>query len=905
MKLYSSKELGPIRDFKQEDQEIEKYLSHHHLWKQKLVSQWDKDKVRRLIVKTQRYVRSGQASRQMFSAEIRTYWDLVKEMNEPDGDDIRIPVDFNPSYPRHQLARLSYYNLKNLLINLGKLTNWEKRFWCIFNNLNFELTHYTQRSNQIISSGRILSNQRVREVVKDELKLSNSSAEDLEYLCNGNYVFFRFEIIHKNDKESRFGKEQLIFDAKNSGFFKTGWISLIEMLHPRATSIIESLEYKGHIVRSLAEADESEEDEDEDKYKDSKDDEAHLERYRKEIIIPFNYLDGPASQEHLHIVRNIFNGPDILPGLAFAIIRELRLIGGVMKSDFRQLIVNWATNEEENPTEYNKQLTQLNHFLSLLFRVEAKFPGVFYLDQKYYLIDGRKIKNIIARDDVQTLEKILAKTDLNEMCVENGAANDDQEATKIEAKTENVTPLIAAAINGSAQVIAWLLQQRANPAIADSSGKVYTDYLTTGLFNCISLDELEKLKSFLAFYPDKLELVDENNNTILLFAAYRGHSAIIKYLLSIGAKATHINSFGHHYLYALAKCAIKMQKENNQRAYVKLTEQFPEIFIYMPPLIQTNLRYEQVPQQMFYYIKDKRNYDFQQLFILFSMFANIVDENGNNFLIYAMMVKNFKIAPWLLRQRHLKKDTRNALGQNYLDWLRIHSIEYIKNEEISFVLWLLKQFPQFRGDIFHDENEQSLSSKDLLCIAMNSRSIYTCDLVCELLKRDADPTKVSKPGLIYHFLAKGGHLELIKKIHQRAPGIPLDFCDDKKNTPLIVAVGYKHFKMAKWFLENMPLKNLYKYNIHRPNYYEQLKKIYVSSEFLEQQQILKLFPFLRQDLITTRTPKIASIAPQKPRLKRKGSFLESGGDKRQLNSITKKEQECESWKTDVTIGRQK
>lgn len=273
---------------------------------------------------------------------------------------------FNTGLSHNTFRKLSADNLRRLKCALYPLTEKESHLFHQFIDHSVELSHYTEQLDSIIQSDELLPyhilDQRFEGVFEN-----NSSERDIECLGNHGFVFFRFTLQECN-KDSFFGTEKLVFDGKNSTLFQNGWISLYEMLLPQMISCVQKLEYRSQTIRAF----------------ESKDSHILTMRYNGSMVY------------QIDLVETVFYGPDIMKGLAYAILRELRRLGG----EFQSYYLDNAFNKDA-----------LNKLLSQLFRVEAKIPGAINLkahpDRGYLARNNRELA--IKNADLQAIQSLLQK----------------------------------------------------------------------------------------------------------------------------------------------------------------------------------------------------------------------------------------------------------------------------------------------------------------------------------------------------------------------------------------------------------------------------------------------------------------------------------------------------------------
>jgi hypothetical protein len=186
-----------------------------------------KEHERKAIIKIQRSRRARKAYGRLNEGK---EWDnefmreAKKEMM-PSSASTQLNLDF--------FKNLSKRNLDRLRKELKNLTDAEKKFMAAFIKHDCQLTHCTNQfyENILTQSSKdhhLLSNRMLHQRKANFKDMSKGENE----LSNDEFTFFRFELKHKQQFHSRFGKEQIIFQGHNTSFFTHGLVSLFDMLLP-------------------------------------------------------------------------------------------------------------------------------------------------------------------------------------------------------------------------------------------------------------------------------------------------------------------------------------------------------------------------------------------------------------------------------------------------------------------------------------------------------------------------------------------------------------------------------------------------------------------------------------------------------------------------------------------------
>lgn len=260
-----------------------------------------------------------------------------------------------------QFRMLSKANVSRLRKALSSLDDKEI---CLVDKMlqaSVEITHYTHKASDILHSRFIYS---LHYMLRNSYKNGdNHSYVDVASLSNHGNVFFRYELIHQYDKPSRFGSGQFIFGADSTALFQRGWVSLFEMLNPFSSSVASQVCHRGKVARQKI-------------------------NY-KTFYYPFS-----RARHALDLYQTLFYGPDIKIGLALCVLRELRRIGGSFRDEMLA----------------DTSLSSMSKLLSMLFRVEAKIPGLVSLDHStYQYAEPISMCTAVTANDLKKIDEILSR----------------------------------------------------------------------------------------------------------------------------------------------------------------------------------------------------------------------------------------------------------------------------------------------------------------------------------------------------------------------------------------------------------------------------------------------------------------------------------------------------------------
>ena len=267
---------------------------------------------------------------------------------------------------------LSRLNIKILRFGLGKLSDVEELLVKAIKALPFQLIHNTKYIEEMERNRTIFSKvalQRMGKIGGGESEIrDNSSGEDEVRLGNIDSVFFRFSPA-VGPTSSRFGGGTLLLDPDTNGLYEYGWISLYDMLAPVHPSIRNVCWDGRQLLASGARvcrrsADEWIEPENTKLAYFLLD--SGVTPELQDRILHFYPGRGPYIDE---LAQLVFYGPDILDGIALAVVRELR----------RMSITLSARHCAD--TDFVARL------VSRLYRPEAKLPGMVQYDSRTVYLD--------------------------------------------------------------------------------------------------------------------------------------------------------------------------------------------------------------------------------------------------------------------------------------------------------------------------------------------------------------------------------------------------------------------------------------------------------------------------------------------------------------------------------------
>jgi hypothetical protein len=286
-------------------------------------------------------------------------WHSAHRINELNIDKINLA----------RFKQLSKKNISSLSAELTPLSAQEIQFVDSLLRQPVTLTHYTKALPNILNSGRMYSNSQLN---KKFTSFNDSSDGDVDELGNGGFVFFRFELEHDTSKSSRFGKYQICLDGRESQLLDSGWVSLYEMLAPGTASVVGELTFEGERIRKKVSS----------------------FGYKASGTFEFKYKhDSEKHLEPFDVFATLFYGRDILPGIAYSMVRELRRIGGRYQKERLEAL----------------SLSEINDTLSQLFRVEAKIPDrVLLSDERVKVFAPQRLEKAILAADKDEIEALVS-----------------------------------------------------------------------------------------------------------------------------------------------------------------------------------------------------------------------------------------------------------------------------------------------------------------------------------------------------------------------------------------------------------------------------------------------------------------------------------------------------------------
>ncbi len=286
------------------------------------------------------------------------------------------------------LSKRNLEEIQNEIIKLGdNLTEKECQFAEEFQKCKLILSHYTVDigAEAISKTGRIYSK---RELVSlGKLKVNNTPKYDEELLGNHGFVFFKLEVGNHDAVSTRFGNVGYIFEAHQTPLLECGWISLYDQISPTVNEIrsdekihpLKNEVIKNKILRKYVAADNTVDNK--NMMYDNKTGLSEKVFYNpatKDIPGMYkNYPETGVNNMHNQL-EEVFYGPDILDGIIYSILFELRKIG--MDTNYYKKAISDLT-----PEGFKTLLAQL-------FRIEAKIPRVLFIgDNPPGIIDGYRV----------------------------------------------------------------------------------------------------------------------------------------------------------------------------------------------------------------------------------------------------------------------------------------------------------------------------------------------------------------------------------------------------------------------------------------------------------------------------------------------------------------------------------
>jgi len=246
------------------------------------------------------------------------------------------------------IAQLSKHNLGALRRALAPLSDVERELHAAFRGLPFTLKHATTAASwtTIFSSRLLFSLDSLRDW--NIVVPTNSPKSDEVYKQDVDFTFFRVEV-GDGDWESRFGEGEqqlrVVFDWKQ--LLDDGWVTLHDMLAPlgsRDPRVELRLRDSGELLRV------------------SEPDMPLQGKVRPWIHWKWKHtFVGSTVERKVHILDEVFHGPDILEGMALSMLRDLRELPPLQQE---------AHRHRHDPAYWHG-------LLKSLFRVEAKLASAF------------------------------------------------------------------------------------------------------------------------------------------------------------------------------------------------------------------------------------------------------------------------------------------------------------------------------------------------------------------------------------------------------------------------------------------------------------------------------------------------------------------------------------------------
>jgi hypothetical protein len=241
------------------------------------------------------------------------------------------------------IARLSRWNLRNLRRALARLTPEEKSFYAAVRALPFRLKHATGAASwtSIVNARMLFS--RVSLADWNILSFQSGFTTDPDELekQDVDFVFFRVEV-GAGQIVTRYGDVQVVFDMDL--VLEDGWVTLHDMLQPIDSPTLQALRLREDATAVVRRSE----------YVDPDD----------PIVWRHTFPGGTVPPRTVHIMHEVFHGPDILDGLTLSMIRDLREVPALQREA-------WARHQDAG---------YLTWLIGVLFRVEAKYPSAFRFD---------------------------------------------------------------------------------------------------------------------------------------------------------------------------------------------------------------------------------------------------------------------------------------------------------------------------------------------------------------------------------------------------------------------------------------------------------------------------------------------------------------------------------------------
>lgn len=259
----------------------------------------------------------------------------------------------------NDIVALSRANLLALRRQLKPMSRAEQDLYVALFTLPFRLKHATasQHREAIANVGMLWSLQRLQDwhvVPSSQFTTASDKYQKADY----DFVFFRMEV-GEDAIETRYGDVQFVFTA--SQVFEDGWVTLHDMLAPIDSATLKTLHLRDapHTVVRTSDYPAA----------------APGHWWHTEWIhTPCDPAapDTPARQ--VHILDEVFYGPDIREGLVRSILRDLREVPTLQKEAF----------------EHCGDVAYLRWLIGVLYRVEAKYPSSFRFSAETLVREHRK-----------------------------------------------------------------------------------------------------------------------------------------------------------------------------------------------------------------------------------------------------------------------------------------------------------------------------------------------------------------------------------------------------------------------------------------------------------------------------------------------------------------------------------
>lgn len=255
------------------------------------------------------------------------------------------------------IVALSRRNLSDLRRFLRPLSRDEQALYLALYALPFRIKHATASAHRdaIANVGMLWSLQRLRDwyvVPTSQFTTASDKYQKGDY----DFVFFRLEV-GEDAIDTRYGDLQFVFRAGH--IFEDGWVTLHDMLAPIDSPTLQTLRLRyapDTVVRRS-------------RYLD--DEHWWHTEWEHEHCDP----EAPGAAPRLvHILDEVFYGPDIREGLIRSILRDLRDVPSLQAEAFAHC----------------EDAGYLRWLIGVLYRVEAKYPSGFRFDADTLLREHHK-----------------------------------------------------------------------------------------------------------------------------------------------------------------------------------------------------------------------------------------------------------------------------------------------------------------------------------------------------------------------------------------------------------------------------------------------------------------------------------------------------------------------------------